>query len=216
MENKVRSNRALNSQDLVFFRDRATLVVIKSFRRTESSSTRLYLAMDRVCSDLAASLRYFSSFSFHIAYGNLYEDISRLHLSFKEAGDILDVGLRCSDAEVYSLNDLLFENVCLNLHPQIIHKRLLPILEKTISGVSPDTSLIETAEAYVDSGLRLGDTAERTGLHRNTISARIEKLRSLTGLNISKSFEDAFLLKMLAVYLRLSANAQPAPEQAVK
>ncbi|MBQ6427066.1 MAG: helix-turn-helix domain-containing protein [Clostridia bacterium] len=208
-EAQVRACRSLNSQDLVFFLNRGFLVVIKAFHPTNSDSTRLYLTMDRVCKDLAEILRRFTSFSFHIAYGNLYEGIGSLHMSLQEAVDILDVGMRCSNSEIYSLNDLLFENVYLRLHPQIIHKLIRPAIEKMRSDDRLQyQSLIETAEAFISSGFRLSETAERTGLHRNTISTRLEKLRILTGLDVTSGFDDAFLLKMLAVYLRLSESGE--------
>ena len=50
--------------------------------------------------------------------------------------------------------------------------------------------------------MNVTETALKTGLHRNTINARLEKLYQMTGLKPSKSFRDAFIIKETAVYLR--------------
>lgn len=50
--------------------------------------------------------------------------------------------------------------------------------------------------------MNVTETAERTGLHRNTINSRLEKLHQMTGLRPSKSFKDAFIIKETAVYIR--------------
>ena len=43
---------------------------------------------------------------------------------------------------------------------------------------------------------------EKTGLHRNTIKTRLEKLKALTGLDPINSFSDAFVIKLVSVYLK--------------
>ncbi len=64
------------------------------------------------------------------------------------------------------------------------------------------SDILDCAEAYVDSCMNVTETAERTGLHRNTINSRLEKLHKMTGLRPSKSFKDAFIIKETAVYIR--------------
>ncbi|HHW11373.1 MAG TPA: hypothetical protein GXX33_00010 [Firmicutes bacterium] len=200
---RIRANRYLNSQDLVYTADRNTILILKSFIPSPDIS-RIYLALDVICRDLAASLSSFSGFSFSIAYGNLYEDITQLRKSWLEAIETLEIGQETDpNAQFYSLETLLFDNVCLHLQPQIINKFLLPALKKLTrkDGTLPQ-DLIETCEAFVDNCMNLSVTAAKTRIHRNTISARLQKMKNLTNLDPVSSFRDAFLVKMLALYVR--------------
>lgn len=200
---RLRRSRPLNAQDLIYAPDRNTLLILKAFLPGPDLS-RLYLALDVVCQDLAAILRSFSAFSFSIAYGNLYPGVDKLYNSWREAEETLAVGRQSGqNTDLYSLDSLLFESVCRHLQPQVVNKMLQPALHKLRrrDGELP-MELILCCEAFVDSCMSLSRTAAHTQLHRNTISARLDKLRLLTGLDPAASFRDAFLVKMLAVSLR--------------
>lgn len=206
---RIRANRYLNAQDIVYIADRNTILILKSFIPSNDIS-RIYLALDVICRDLAASLNSFSGFSFSIAYGNLYEDITQLRKSWLEAIETLEIGQETDpSAQFYSLETLLFDNVCLHLQPQIVNKFLLPTLKKLTrkDGTLPQ-DLIESCEAFVDNCMSLSITAAKTKVHRNTISARLRKLRELTNLDPASSFRDAFLVKMLAIYVRHNSIRQ--------
>ena len=200
---KLRAGRYLNSQDIVHVFNRNTLVVIKSFIPVDDLS-RIYLSLDAICRDMAEALAPFTAFSFHIAYGNLYAGINSLKKSLDQAFETIDIGRVAQPEErVHILEDLLFEKIGQNLDSQIVNKLLQPGIKKLLrkDGSAPH-KLIDCCEAYVDCCMNFSATAERTGLHRNTISARLEKLKQLTGLDPAASFHDAFLVKMLAVCLR--------------
>ena len=47
--------------------------------------------------------------------------------------------------------------------------------------------------------MNLSLASERTHVHRNTISVRLEKLKNLTGLDPANDIKDALLVKMLAI-----------------
>lgn len=206
---RIRTNRYLNAQDIVYTADRNTILILKSFIPSNDIS-RIYLALDVICHDLADTLSKFSGFSFGIAYGNLYEDITQLHKSWKEAIETLEIGQETDDTvQFYSLETLLFDNVCLHLQPQIINKYLLPALKKlTRKDGSLPKELIDSCEAFVDNCMNLSATAAKTLTHRNTISARLNKLKNITNLDPASSFRDAFLVKMLALYVRHNNLAQ--------
>lgn len=200
---KLRSSRYLNSQDIVYIFNRSTLVVIKSFIPVEDLS-RIYLSLDTICRDFGANLEPFSAFSFHMAYGNLYSGISDLRKSLDQALETIDIGRGVRPEErVHVLENILFEKICRSLDSQVVNKLLQPDIKKLLrKDGSVPLKLVDCCEAYVDSCMNFSATAERTGLHRNTISARLEKLRQITGLDPTTSLHDAFLVKMIAVYLR--------------
>ena len=92
---------------------------------------------------------------------------------------------------------------------QIKNKYLLPAIEKL---TEPDgslmTELIDSAEAFVDHSLSLTLTSQMTSLHRNTIKSRLHKFTMLTGLNPLNGFQDSFLVKMLALYVKQHQNPE--------
>ncbi|WP_101910114.1 PucR family transcriptional regulator [Marasmitruncus massiliensis] len=201
--NRIRHNRYLSTQDLVYMADRNTILIIKSFLPTEDLS-RSYLALDVVCRDFADTLNHFSAFSFSIAYGNLYPGVRLTAKSWHEAEETIEAGRQAGKpSPFYSLDTLLFETVCRHLQSQIVNKLLEPALRKLLrkDGSLP-MELISCCEAFVDSCMNLSAASARTQLHRNTISARLAKLKNLTGLDPTADFKDAFLLKMLAVYVK--------------
>lgn len=203
VERRIRHSRYLNSQDLITMLDRNTLLVLKSFQPTEDLS-RIYLALDVVCRDLSNLLNQFSAFSFSISYGNLYPKIEMLSKSWHEAENTLLVGKNAGKpGPFYSLDMLLFETVCRSLQPQIVNKLLNPSLQKLYRRDGTfQKELIGCCEAFVDHCMNLSKTSEDTQQHRNTISARLKKLQSLTGLDPTSNFKDAFLVKMLAIYAK--------------
>lgn len=211
---RLKKSRYLNSQDLIYNADRNSIVIIKSFLPT-NDLPRTYLALDIICKDFSAILETFSAFDYSIAYGNLYSDIGNLKNSRHEAEDIIAIGKQSQQkTKFYSLDTLLFESVCRHLHPQVVNKMIEPAMDKLRDrkGELP-AAVLESCEAYIDCCMNLSDTSARTHIHRNTINQRIEKLKSLTGLDPRTNFNDAFLVKMICVYLRLNPQG-PAPDRA--
>ena len=201
---KLNANRYLNSQDIVYLYDKNTITVIKTFFPA-SDPVRIYPALDKICQDFRKTLEKYNAFSFAIAYGNLYKGIIDIRKSLNEAMEIIKFGRRNkSNEHCFVLDHILFDKICNNLPPQIVNKMIGPILQKLTrkNGTVPE-DLISCIEAFVDNCMSFSETSKNHRIHRNTITARLEKLRTLTGLNPAGSFQDAFLAKMLAVYIRL-------------
>lgn len=204
---RIQHSRYLNSQDLIYLPDRNTILVIKSFQPSEDLS-RVYLALDVICKDLEKLLSRFSFFSFFISYGNLYPKIEMLSKSRKEAELTLLTGKELGKpGPFYILEDLLFESICRSLQPQVVNKLLEPSLQKLYrhDGTLPD-ELIDCCESFVDHCMSFSRTSTAIQQHRNTISTRLKKLQALTGLDPTSNFQDAFLVKMLAIYSKQKKN----------
>lgn len=208
---KVKTSPYLTSQDLCAAYDRHTIVIIKSFIAT-SDIPRTYSALDKICTSLMNSLLQYNSFTFKMSYGNLVQSPVLLRQSFIEAREMIELGKQSNnEAHLYILNNMLFDNVCRYLHPQVINKLIKPLIEKLIKkDGSLHVELIECAECFTDSCMNFSIAAQTGKTHRNTIKSRLEKLHELTGLDLINNFTDAFIAKMLAVYIRHA----PFPSQA--
>ena len=71
-------------------------------------------------------------------------------------------------------------------------------LTRVLNGLSE--KMISTLEAFFESNLQLNICADKLGIHRHTLTYRLNKIYDLTGYH-PQNFEDAFILK-LAIILR--------------
>lgn len=204
----LRHSRYLNSQDLLYVHDRNTILVINSFIGS-SDISRLYFAVEEVCRDFEQILKQYQGLTFLIAYGNFYHHVTEIKNSWNEASEMLKLGWLSEKRNFCSLDSLLLDAVSFHLPVQIKNKYLLPAIEKL---TSPDGSLmaelIDSAEAFIDHSLNLTLTSQVTTLHRNTIKGRLHKFTMLTGLNPMNGFQDSFLIKMLALYVKQHQNPE--------
>lgn len=200
---KLGANMYFNSQDIVFMYDYDTALIIKSFIPGPDLS-RIYRSLDRICESVAVDCSDFKSAGFKIACGSIYASLDDVPKSFREAEELINIGLRSKkDTDIFLPENMLFESLSYYMNSQIKNKIIL----STISSLTKKdghmaSDIIDCAEAYVDSCMNVTETAKITGLHRNTINSRLDKLRQMTGLDPSKSFRDAFIIKETAVYIR--------------
>lgn len=200
---KLSANLYFNSQDIVFMYDYDTALIIKSFIPGPDLS-RIYRSLDRICESVAVDCSDFKSAGFKIACGSIYASLDDVPKSFREAEELINIGLRSKkDTDIFLPENMLFESLSYYMNSQIKNKIIL----STISSLTKKdghmaSDIIDCAEAYVDSCMNVTETAKITGLHRNTINSRLDKLRQMTGLDPSKSFRDAFIIKETAVYIR--------------
>ena len=204
---RVRACRFFNTQDLILAYDRNTIIVIKSFIQN-SEISRAYLALDIICDEIGIILKLFTSFTYRIAYGNLYPEISDVKKSFSEATETIRIGKKTHPNDnVYTLDKLMFDHVCHNIDPQIVNKIILPAINALNFGDKAfPIDIIDTANAFVDNCLSLSSTSAATFQHRNTIRNRLEKLKEKTSLDPASNFSDAFIVKMIWTYMVLTAN----------
>ena len=208
---KIRTNKYLNSQDLVLLYSKESVVIIKSFVPVKDLS-RIYLSLDVICQSLGTTLDDNSAFSYHMAYGNLQFGVSSVYKSLLEAKDTLTIGCNSQKIEsLYNLESILFEHICYHLQPQISNKLIEPALKKLQAYDEQGfLDILSCAEAYVDTNLNITATAERLQVHRNTVTTRLEKLKHLTSLDPIARFQDAFLVKLLAIFRRsVELNVKP-------
>ena len=208
---RLKENKYFNSQDILCYYNEDTIAIIKSFIPS-SEPAKVFPALDIICHDLEKTLEEFHVFSYCIAYGNMYSGIINLKKSLDEALEIIRIGQRGKPNERFIvLDQILFDKVCRHLDPQIISKMIQPLIKKLNrkDGTLPD-ELIDCVEAFVDNCMSFSETAKNHLVHRNTISTRLEKLKHLTGLDPLTSFKDAFLIKMLATYIRQHTYRQEA------
>ena len=116
--------------------------------------------------------------------------------------------LRANEEEkkqVLKLLEEYFENgnniqtkVISSIKPEVYGFLSDRVLTSAFERMMADLDLVSCAIMMMKNNLNVSETSRNAFVHRNTLIYRIDKVQKLTGLNI-KSFEDAFMLKVLMV-----------------
>ncbi|MGI6028485.1 MAG: PucR family transcriptional regulator [Candidatus Heteroscillospira sp.] len=199
----VREHAYFNRHDISAIANKDELVVIKSFP-VSSNIPKAYRTIDTICNHLLEELSQFGIFQIHLAHGNLTADCSELHKSYSDAKLFLKIGKQQHpDIKYYNAGNLMLDLICNNIHPQISAKVIQPMLT-ALQNESGDiqNSLLQCAEAMVDSCMSYSSASHRLMLHRNTLHTRLERFCEITGLDPIHNFYDAVAVKLAAISLR--------------
>lgn len=202
----IKGNKYLNNQDVVAFFDNNHIVLLKSFLNVGNAG-KLYYALDNICKGLVSDLDEAKIFAYRIAYGGIYSDLFDVKRSYAEAENTIRLGAVFQESPgVYTADGGLLEHVGYYL-PQIIKDKAVQMVLTRLKRAdgSTDYDLLSIAEEFVNQCMNLMRTANALHLHRNTVSVKMEKFRNKTGLDPEKNFNDAFLIKITALLVKMEA-----------
>jgi len=135
-----------------------------------------------------------------VVVGSFYPGLVGLRKSYKEAIKVLQVlekKLTGQMPQVVFVQDFSLEVMVAATPDHIIDIYKNQVLSKDgAAAFLNDDKLINTLEVYFSSNLNISKTAEVLNVTRNTVSARLDKIKRLTGLS-PDDFNDAVKLKVL-------------------
>lgn len=117
--------------------------------------------------------------------------------SYEDAQAALSLGCRFGDRNQVHCLDRLGIAALIGIADEQTKIELATYL---LSPLEHEVELIATLEAFFGSNLSPSATANQLSIHRNTLSYRLDKITSLTGLD-PRSFDDAVQIR-LALLLR--------------
>ncbi|MDQ4077779.1 MAG: helix-turn-helix domain-containing protein [Chloroflexota bacterium] len=159
-------------------------------------------ALRRAGNALLARLRRDTDAPTTIGLGRYHPGISGLARSYQDARAAIELGRRFRGVnQVHCLADLGTE-VFIALSDERTKFELATFL---LSPLTDEPELLQTLDTYFDEDCHTNSTAERLSIHRNTLTYRLEKVASLTGLD-PRCFDDAVQLR-LALLLRSRPSA---------
>ncbi len=128
------------------------------------------------------------------------------HRSLREARVALEVGPVFHKKDlVFCYDNLLFERFLADIPPEVAYKYSALFSDESIArALNP--SMVESINTFLDAGMNLTEAARRLYIHRNTLTYRLDKILSLTGLDLRK-FGDALTFKL---FYELSLRAKGA------
>jgi len=140
------------------------------------------------------------SVKFCIGVGSYYPGLAGLRKSYKEAVKAIQIVERKSPGQLPQIifaQDLSLEMMLAAAPDDIVGIFKNQVLTKESAGVFlNDKKLLNTLRAFFASNLNISKTAEELNVTRNTVSARLDKIKELTGLTPT-DFNDAVKLKVL-------------------
>jgi carbohydrate diacid regulator len=143
-----------------------------------------------------------------IGIGRHHARLEGLARSYQDAQAALLLGRRLGLAgRVYCLDDL-GAAAFVGISDQ---RTKLELAMRLLSPLDPEPDLLETLQTFFDQNCLPSKTASLLSIHRNTLSYRLDKVTSLTGLD-PRRFDDAIQMR-LALLLRVvgrESDAEPA------
>lgn len=130
-----------------------------------------------------------NSFSY---YSQIYEDVMWL---YRYRGK--------KDLKVYFLADYLTEFMM----SQISSEALAPLLDihvRLIREHMDETIFKETIGALIEANMNLSEAADLLYLHKNTVAARVKKIKELLGISPLTNIRDAIFITAIYNYLNMT------------
>lgn len=184
------------------FTNAANEIVFIRMCKSEPSNTKLMNIATQISQGISESLFEQPS----IGIGAVSEKLADLSKSYKEAISALDVGYIFENRnKIYAHMSLGVSRLVTSVPIEKCKAFLNEVLKEDILR-EIDNETMNTVQRFLDCDLNISLAARELYIHRNTLVFRLDKLKSLTGLDVRK-FEDAMLLKMAMLihrYLRTS------------
>jgi carbohydrate diacid regulator len=159
-------------------------------------------ALKRASSALLNRLRHDTNANLSVGIGRHHPGIQGLARSYQDARAALSLGHHFSGQnQVYCLDDLgvaAFVGIADEATKIDLAKHLLSPLDQ-------EPELIDTLRVFFEENCYPSSTASRLSIHRNTLSYRLDKIASLTGLN-PRQFDNAIQIRLALLLRSLSSD----------
>jgi carbohydrate diacid regulator len=145
-----------------------------------------------------------SSFKISAAIGGTCQDWTQIKASYHESLFLCQLNNQhYCDLEN---NTVKVEYLMNNVRSEPIKRFITPMYEILAKGFGSNEIdwIMETIQAYCNSGFNAALAAENLYIHKNTLIYRINKILSLLGLENEQSFTKEFFLKMLLLHHKRS------------
>ena len=124
-------------------------------------------------------------------YGRIYEDIMWLY-RYRQKKEL----------KVYFLADYLTEYMMSQISTETMAP-LLDIYVRLIREHMDESIFRETIGALIETSMNLSEAAELLYLHKNTVAARVKKIKELLGISPLTSIRDAIFMTAIYKYLNM-------------
>jgi purine catabolism regulator len=137
-------------------------------------------------------------------------DLAQWHVSFRQAGQALDMARRLNERKPLYYMDLSVYRLLLQIedHPDMrafLQETLGPLLSHPNAG-----ELLETLDEYFACNGNLSQTAEALFIHRNTLTYRMDRIAAISGLDLKNTDKRLAAQLALRIHRMLKATGSAA------
>ncbi len=141
----------------------------------------------------------------YIGIGTIIDNLKDITKSYKEAQMSMIIGnIFSGDKNIFDYNNLGMGRLIYHI-PTTLCQLFLDEVFKDNSADSLDNETMLTIQKFFENNLNVSETARQLYIHRNTLVYRLEKIKRLTGLELT-SFDDAVIFKVAILVKKYLAN----------
>lgn len=190
------------NKDLVVVLDELNIVLVKEMKPEESGD------LEKIASSIIDTLNSEAMIKAYVGIGTVFNNISEILRSFKEAQTALTIGeIFYGSQYIINFNKLGLGRLIYQLPRELCNQFLNEVLEHIDENLL-DEEILLTINKLFENNLHVSETARQLYLHRNTLIYRLEKIQKTTGLDL-KRFDDAIVFKialLIREYLKKSQS----------
>jgi carbohydrate diacid regulator len=188
--------KASDSKNLVGWVDRA------DGDEDEGASWANLSALKRAGTALLARLRHDTQMTVTVGIGRYHPGIAGLAASYQDARAAISLGGRsCGQNRVHCLSELGVA-AFVGLSDE---RTKIDLAQHLLSPLDHAPELLQTLGVFFEEDCCPSSTARQLTVHRNTLSYRLSKVASLTGLD-PRRFDDAVQIRLALVLRRLASS----------
>ena len=183
----------VESGDYITEVDEKNVILIKSLSDATDNEYIYQVAqsiVDTINTEAYANVR--------VSFGTVVKELKDVSKSYKEAMMAIDVGkIFYVERKVNAYSELGIGRLIYQL-PANLCQLFIDEIFKDNDPSSFDEEMISTIYKFFENNLNVSETSRQLFIHRNTLVYRVEKLKSLTGLDV-RVFDDAltFMIGMM-------------------
>ncbi len=133
-----------------------------------------------------------------VGVGNYHPDLAGLRQSYHEAISAIELGAQTWDVDrIYHIDDF---GVVAPLLSGVDESNIY-FSRELLDRLGESNDIIQTLEAFFNFDMSLTRTADKLGIHRNTLVYRLDRITETLGLD-PRAFEDAVQIKLAILYNR--------------
>lgn len=188
------------SKDFVVVIDNDNVVLVKEVK-SKDDYKEVYKIARIIVDTLNAELMVKAC----IGIGTITSNLKDITKSYKEAQMSMIIGnIFGEEKNIYDYNNLGIGRLVYHI-PRSLCQLFLDEVFKDNSADSLDTETMLTIQKFFENNLNVSETARQLYIHRNTLVYRLEKIKRLTGLELT-SFDDAVIFKVAILVKKYLAN----------
>lgn len=190
------------NKDFVIVIDNDNVVLVKEVK-SKDDYKEVYKTARVIVDTLNAELMVKAC----IGIGTIITNLKDITKSYKEAQMSMIIGnIFGGEKNIYDYNNLGIGRLVYHI-PTTLCQLFLDEVFKDNSADSLDNETMLTIQKFFENNLNVSETARQLYIHRNTLVYRLEKIKRLTGLELT-SFDDAVIFKVAILVKKYLANIE--------